>query len=140
MQYTETVLDHFINPRNMGEVENPNGVGEVGSAACGDIMRITMQIADGVIQEVAFKTFGCGAAVATSSVATEMIKGKKVDDALKLTNKEVVDELGGLPLVKIHCSVLAEQAIKTAIADYYKRQGIDPEPIVGAIPDAEDHH
>lgn len=140
MQYTETVLDHFINPRNMGEVENPNGVGEVGSAACGDIMRITMQITDGVIQEVAFKTFGCGAAVATSSVATEMIKGKKVDDALKLTNKEVVDELGGLPLVKIHCSVLAEQAIKTAIADYYERQGIDPEPIVGAIPDAEDHH
>lgn len=140
MQYSDKVLDHFTNPRNMGEVENANGIGEVGSPACGDIMRISLKINDGVIDDVKFKTFGCGAAVATSSIATEMIMGKTIEEALKLSNKAVVEALEGLPAVKIHCSVLAEQAIKTAIADYYTRQGIDPEPIVGKIPDAEACH
>lgn len=140
MQYSDKVLDHFTNPRNMGEVENANGIGEVGSPACGDIMRISLKINDGIIDDVKFKTFGCGAAVATSSIATEMIMGKTIEEALKLSNKAVVEALEGLPAVKIHCSVLAEQAIKTAIADYYTRQGIDPEPIVGKIPDAEACH
>ena len=140
MLYSEKVLDHFTNPRNVGEIEDANAVGEVGNAKCGDIMKIYMKIQDNVIQDVKFKTFGCGAAVATSSMATEMIKGKSVDDALRLTNKAVMEALDGLPAVKVHCSVLAEQAIKSALSDYYTRQGIDPKPIVGEIGECEACH
>lgn len=136
MIYSEKVLDHFANPRNVGEIENADGVGEVGNAKCGDIMKIYLKIDNGIITDVKFKTFGCGAAIATSSMATELIKGKPIEDALKLTNKAVVEALDGLPPVKIHCSVLAEEAIKTALADYYKRQGVDPTPIVGDL----NHH
>ena len=126
MQYTEKVIDHFTNPRNVGEIENADGVGEVGNAKCGDIMKMYLKIEDEIITDVKFKTYGCGAAIATSSVATELIKGKSVDEALRLKNSEVVDELGGLPDVKIHCSVLAEEAIKKAIGDYYVKKGILP--------------
>lgn len=133
MLYSEKVFDHFSNPRNVGEIENADGVGEVGNARCGDIMKMYLKIKDGVIEDVKFKTFGCGAAIATSSMATEMIKGKPLADALKLTNQAVVEALDGLPAVKIHCSVLAEQAIKSAISDYYTKKGIDPLPIVGPI-------
>lgn len=133
MIYSEKVLDHFANPRNVGEIENADGIGEVGNAKCGDIMKMYLKIDNGIISDVKFKTFGCGAAIATSSMATELIKGKPLEDALKLTNKAVVEALDGLPAVKIHCSVLAEEAIKTAIADYYTKQGIDPTPIVGQI-------
>jgi len=140
MLYSEKVLDHFANPRNVGEIENADGIGEVGNAKCGDIMKMYLKIDNGIITDVKFKTFGCGAAVATSSMATELIKGKPIDDALKLTNKAVVEALDGLPPVKIHCSVLAEQAIKAALSDYYKRQGIDPLPIVGEIGECEECH
>ena len=125
--YSEKVMDHFANPRNVGELPGANAIGEVGNAKCGDIMKIYMKIEDDIIKEVSFKTFGCGAAVATSSMATEMVKGKTVKDALELTNKAVVEALDGLPPEKIHCSVLAEEAINAAIYDYYKRQGIEPE-------------
>jgi len=138
--YTQKVMDHFMNPRNVGEIENADGVGEVGNARCGDIMRMYLKIDNNIITDVKFKTFGCGAAIATSSMATELIKGKSIDDALKLTNKAVVEALEGLPPAKIHCSVLAEQAIKTALADYYRKKGIDPEPIVGKIIDCEGCH
>ncbi len=124
--YSEKVMDHFANPRNVGEIEDANAVGEVGNAKCGDIMKIYMKIEDNTIKEVKFKTFGCGAAVATSSMATEMVKGKTIDDALKLTNKAVMEALDGLPPAKVHCSVLAEEAINAAIYDYYKRLGIEP--------------
>lgn len=134
MAYSQKVMDHFAHPRNTGEIPDANGVGEVGNAVCGDIMKMYLKINDKkIIEDVKFKTFGCGAAVATSSIATEMIKGKSVDDALKLTNKAVIEALDGLPPQKIHCSVLAEQAVKAALADYYRRQGVDPEPIVGKI-------
>lgn len=133
MVYSEKVMEHFANPRNVGELSDANGVGEVGNAKCGDIMKMYLRIENGVIRDVRFKTFGCGAAVATSSIATEMIKGKPLEEALKLTNKAVVEALDGLPPVKLHCSVLAEQAVKAAIADYYRRQGIDPTPFVGEI-------
>jgi len=135
--YTDKVMDHFTNPRNVGEMENPTAVGTVGNPKCGDIMKIYLKIENDVIVDVTFKTFGCGAAVATSSMATEMIKGKTIEEALKLTNKDVLDALGGLPPAKIHCSVLAEEATKAAIADYYKQQGIDPTPIVGCGGDCE---
>lgn len=131
--YTEQVMDHFMHPRNMGEIENADGVGEVGNAKCGDIMKMFLKIDDGVITDCKFKTYGCASAIATSSIATEMIKGHRVEEALALSNKAVVEALGGLPAHKIHCSVLAEQAIKAALADYYKKQGIDPEPIVGKV-------
>jgi len=124
--YSEKVMDHFANPRNVGELENANAIGEVGNAKCGDIMKIYMNIEDNIIKEVSFKTFGCGAAVATSSMATEMVKGKTIEEALKLTNKAVMEALDGLPPAKVHCSVLAEEAINAAIYDYYKRQGIEP--------------
>ena len=136
--YSAKVMDHFANPRNVGEIENADGVGEVGNPKCGDIMKMFLKIDNNVITDVKFKTFGCGAAIATSSIATEMIKGKTIDEALKLTNKAVVEALDGLPPVKVHCSVLAEQAIKSAIADYYRRQGIDPTPIVGELPDPDE--
>ncbi len=123
--YSEKVMDHFANPRNMGSIENANAVGQGGNPKCGDIMKIYMDIEDNVIKDVKFKTFGCGAAIATSSMATEMVKGKSVDEALKLSNKAVMEALDGLPPEKIHCSVLAEEAIQSAIEDYHKRQGIE---------------
>lgn len=129
--YSEKVMDHFSNPRNVGEIENADGIGEVGNPKCGDIMKMYLKIDGGIITDVKFKTFGCGAAIATSSMATELIKGKSIEDALKVTNKAVLEALDGLPPVKIHCSVLAEQAIKAALADYYTKKGIDPTPIVG---------
>ena len=140
MLYSDKVFDHFSNPRNVGEIENADGVGEVGNAKCGDIMKMYIKVDNGIISDVKFKTFGCGAAVATSSMATELIKGKSIDDALKLTNKAVVEALDGLTPVKLHCSVLAEQAIKAALSDYYKKQGIDPLPIVGEIKECEHCH
>ena len=123
--YSEKVMDHFANPRNVGEIEDANAVGQVGNAKCGDIMKIYMKIEDNVIEDVKFKTFGCGAAIATSSMATEMVKGKTVDEALQLTNKAVMEALDGLPKEKIHCSVLAEEAIQSAINDYRRRNGED---------------
>lgn len=140
MLYSEKVMDHFANPRNVGEIENADGVGEVGNAKCGDIMKMYIKVDNNIISDVKFKTFGCGAAVATSSIATEMIKGKSIDDALKLTNRAVIEALDGLPPAKIHCSVLAEQAMKSAISDYYTKQGIDPTPIVGEIGECEACH
>ncbi len=138
--YSDKVWDHFSNPRNVGEIEDADGIGEVGNATCGDIMKIYLKIDKDIITDVKFKTFGCGAAIATSSMATEMIKGKPISEALKLTNKAVVEALDGLPPVKVHCSVLAEQAIKHALADYYRRNGIDPTPFVGELKDAEACH
>lgn len=124
MMYSDKVWDHFSNPRNVGEIADADGVGEVGNATCGDIMKIYLKIDHDVITDVKFKTFGCGAAIATSSMATEMIKGKPVSDALAVTNKAVVEALDGLPAHKVHCSVLAEEAIKLALKDYYDRHGI----------------
>ena len=121
--YTEKVMDHFTNPRNVGELEGADGVGQVGNAKCGDIMKISLKIENDVIVDAKFKTFGCGAAVATSSMATEMIIGKTLEEALAITNKAVVEALEGLPPAKIHCSVLAEEAIKAAIGDYYVKTG-----------------
>ena len=129
MQYSEKVLDHFTHPRNVGEIEDANGVGEVGNAKCGDIMKIYLKVSDdGIIEDVKFKTFGCGAAIATSSMATEMVKGKSLE------------ALDGLPPVKMHCSVLAEEALRSAISDYYKRMGKDPAEILGCDADCEACH
>ena len=139
MNYSAKVMDHFANPRNVGELADANGVGEVGNAKCGDIMKMFLKIENGIIVDVRFKTYGCASAIATSSIATEMIKGQPIEDALKLSNKAVVEALGGLPPHKIHCSVLAEQAIKMALADYYTRQGVDPTPFVGKIDCDCDH-
>ena len=122
--YTDTVMDHFLHPRNVGEIADADGVGEVGNAKCGDIMKMYLKIKDGKIEDVKFETFGCGSAIASSSMATEMIKGKSIEDALALTNREVVDALGGLPAHKLHCSVLAEEAVKSAVKDYYDKNGI----------------
>ena len=121
MQYSAKVMDHFANPRNVGEFTDADGVGEVGNPACGDIMKMSIKVKDNVIVDVKFKTFGCGAAIATSSISTEMIKGKTIDEALKLTNKAVAEALGGLPPAKMHCSVLAEEAIEASIDDYLKK-------------------
>ena len=123
--YTDTVMDHFLNPRNVGSMENADGVGEVGNAKCGDIMKMYVKIKDNVIEDVSFETFGCGSAIASSSMATELIKGKTIEEALAVTNKDVVAALGGLPAIKLHCSVLAEEALKTAIKDYYDKNGIE---------------
>jgi len=120
--YNDTVMDHFLNPRNMGDVQEADGVGEVGAAACGDIMKISLKIRDGKIEDARFKTFGCGSAIASSSMATELIKGRTLEEAKNFSNQEVVDALGGLPPVKIHCSVLAEEALKAAIEDYEAKQ------------------
>jgi nitrogen fixation NifU-like protein len=119
--YTDKVMDHFTSPRNVGVIEDADGIGEVGNPKCGDIMRFYIKVEDDIINDVKFKTYGCGAAIATSSIATEMIKGKSIDEALKLTNKAVVEALDGLPPQKIHCSVLAEEAINAAIEDYKKK-------------------
>ncbi|MBV1757590.1 MAG: Fe-S cluster assembly scaffold protein NifU [Dethiosulfatibacter sp.] len=122
--YTEKVMDHFKNPRNVGEIEDANGVGQVGNAKCGDIMKIFLKIDDeDMIEDVKFLTFGCGSAIASSSMATELIKGKHIDEAVTLTNKAVIEALGGLPKVKVHCSVLAEQAVKSALYDYAQKSG-----------------
>lgn len=140
MLYSDKVLEHFANPHNVGEIEDANGVGEVGNAKCGDIMKMYLKIENGVIRDAKFKTFGCGAAIATSSMATDMIKGATVEDALKLSNSAVVEALDGLPASKIHCSVLAEQAVKAALSDYYQKQGVDPEPIVGKVEECDACH
>lgn len=123
--YSEKVMDHFMNPRNLGEIENADGIGEVGNAKCGDIMKIYLKVDKNIITDVKFETFGCGSAIASSSMATEMIKGKSIDEALKLSNKAVAEALDGLPAHKMHCSVLAEEAIKAAVQDYYNKMGID---------------
>lgn len=132
MIYSEKVMDHFKNPRNVGEIENADGIGEVGNAKCGDIMRIYLKVDNDVITDVKFKTYGCGSAIASSSMATELIKGKTLDEAWTLTNKAVAEALDGLPPIKMHCSVLAEDAIHKAINDYRVRQGLEPY-------DMEDH-
>ena len=125
MLYSETVMDHIVNPRNVGVIENADGIGEAGSAKCGDIMRIYLKIQDEAIEDVKFETYGCGSAIASSSMATEMIKGKPVSEALELTNAAVAEALDGLPAAKIHCSVLAEEAVKMAVKDYYDKNGIE---------------
>ena len=122
--YSEKVMDHFENPRNVGKLDDANAIGEVGNAVCGDIMKIYMKIENGIIEDVSFKTFGCGAAIATSSMATELVKGKTIEEALKLTNKAVMEALDGLPPVKVHCSLLAEEAIHAALWDYAEKNGI----------------
>ena len=125
MLYSEKVMDHFRNPRNVGEIENADGIGEVGNAKCGDIMRMYIKVDDGIITDAKFMTFGCGSAIATSSMATELIIGKPVSEAMELSNRAVVEALDGLPAYKMHCSVLAEQAIKAAVFDYYDKNGIE---------------
>jgi len=133
-QYSEQVLDHFTRPRNVGDMPDASGVGTVGNPVCGDIMKMYIKVEDDIITDVRFQTFGCGAAIATSSIATEMIKGKTVDEALRLTNKAVADALGGLPPLKMHCSLLAEQAVRAAIDDYHSRQqGGNPDEVTSAI-------
>lgn len=128
MLYSEKVMDHFQNPRNVGEIENADGIGEVGNPTCGDIMRMYLKIDNDIITDVKFKTFGCGSAIASSSMATEMIKGKNIKEALDLSNQAVVEALDGLPARKIHCSVLAEEAIKSALVDYYEKNGLELPP------------
>ena len=140
MKYSEKVMDHFTNPRNVGEIENADGVGVVGNAKCGDIMKMYLKIDDGVITDCKFKTFGCGAAIATSSMATELVKGHTVEEALSLTNSAVVEALDGLPAVKVHCSVLAEEAIKSAVADYYTKIGKPIDFDYDPNHDEDDHH
>ena len=134
--YTDTVMDHFMHPRNVGEIPNADGVGEVGNAKCGDIMKMYLKINGDIIEDVKFETFGCGSAIASSSMATELIKGKTIDEALAVTNKQVVDALGGLPAHKLHCSVLAEEAIKSAVKDYYDRNNIPYDK--NRFPDCDD--
>lgn len=124
MEYSEKVMDHFMNPRNVGEIEDASGVGTVGNAKCGDIMKVYLKIENGIIEDAKFKTFGCGAAVATSSMATELVKGKTIQEALEITNKAVMEALDGLPPVKVHCSLLAEEAIHAALWDYAQKKGI----------------
>ena len=135
MEYSEKVMDHFTNPRNVGEIENASGVGTVGNAKCGDIMRMYLEIKDGVVIDAKFKTFGCGAAVATSSIATQLVKGKTVEEALLVTNKAVMEALDGLPPVKVHCSLLAEEAIHAALWDYAEKHGITIEGLEKPVND-----
>jgi len=138
--YSEKVMDHFQNPRNVGEIADASGVGEVGNAKCGDIMRMYIKVEDGIITDCKFKTFGCGSAIATSSMATELIKGKPLEEALNLSNKAVVEALDGLPPAKIHCSVLAEEAVRAAVKDYYDKNGIEYDPNEFQIHDCEHCH
>ena len=141
MQYSDKVMDHFLHPRNVGEIEDASGVGEVGNAKCGDIMKIFLDVEDDIIKDVKFQTFGCGSAIASSSMATELIKGKSIHEALALTNKAVAEALDGLPPVKMHCSVLAEQAIKAALIDYAEKNNIHIPELDGVvIDDDHDHH
>ncbi len=130
MAYSEKVMDHFQHPRNVGKMDDADGIGEVGNAKCGDIMKIYIKVKDDIITDIKFNTFGCGSAIAASSMATEMIKGKPISQALELTNKAVVEALDGLPPAKIHCSVLAEEAVKAAIDDYYKKKAAKEQPAV----------
>ena len=134
--YSEKVMDHFMNPRNVGSIEDASGIGEVGNAKCGDIMKIYLKIVDDIIWDVKFETFGCGSAIASSSMATEMILGKSIHEAMRLTNKAVAEALDGLPAHKMHCSVLAEEAIKSALKDYYDKNGIEYDHSI--FPDCED--
>lgn len=138
--YSDKVMDHFQNPRNVGKIEDASGIGEVGNAKCGDIMRMYIKVEDGIITDCKFNTFGCGSAIATSSMATELIKGKKVEEALELSNKAVVEALDGLPAHKIHCSVLAEEAVRAAVKDYYDKNGIAYNPDDFQISDCEHCH
>ena len=140
--YNDKVMDHFMNPRNVGEIQDADGIGTYGSPVCGDMMQISIKVEDEKITDAKFKTFGCGSAIASSSVATDLLIGKTIDEALEMTNKQIIDELGGLPAVKIHCSVLADHAIKSAIYDYAKKAGKTYEGLNGYDPDAEeeDHH
>lgn len=138
--YSEKVMEHFKNPRNVGEIENADGIGEVGNAKCGDIMKMYLKIEDGIINDVKFKTFGCGSAIASSSMATELIKGKTIKEAMSLTNKAVADALDGLPPVKMHCSVLAEQAIKSALLDYSKKHNVSIPGLEDVNFDEDEHH
>ena len=138
--YTEKVMDHFRNPRNVGEIENADGVGEVGNAKCGDIMKIYLKINDGIIDDAKFQTFGCGSAIASSSMATELIIGKSINEAVEITNKVVVEALGGLPKAKVHCSVLAEQAVKLALYDYSQKTGIQIKGMENFNPNEDDVH
>jgi len=138
--YSEKVMDHFQNPRNVGEIEDASGIGEVGNMKCGDIMRMYIKVENDIITDCKFKTFGCGSAIATSSMATELIKGKPLSEALTLSNKAVVEALDGLPPVKVHCSVLAEEAVRAAIKDYYDRNGIEYDPKDFPIHDCEHCH
>lgn len=140
MQYSEKVVEHYTNPRNVGKIENASGIGEVGNPVCGDIMKMFIKVENNIITDVKFKTFGCGAAIATSSISTEMIKGKTLEEALKLKNTDVVNSLGGLPPVKLHCSVLAEEAIHEAIADYYRKEGKLTEEEIKQICNLKEHH
>lgn len=140
MLYSEKVMDHFRNPRNVGEIENADGVGQVGNLKCGDIMRISLKIDDGVVTDAKFTTFGCGSAIATSSMATELLIGKPVEEALSLSNRAVVEALDGLPAHKIHCSVLAEEAVKAAVKDYYDRSHIAYDPKIFCGVDCESCH
>lgn len=137
--YSEQVIEHVKNPRNIGEMENPDGVGRVGNPVCGDVMELYIKVKDGIITDSSFKTFGCGAAIATSSMVTEMVKGKTIKEALEISNKAVADALGGLPPVKMHCSVLAEEALKKALENYYERRGEKP-PFETTPPTGEHHH
>lgn len=137
--YSEKVMEHFMNPRNVGEIEDADGVGEVGNAKCGDIMKMYLKIDNGIIQDVKFKTFGCGSAIASSSMATELIKGKTIDEAMNITNKAVAEALDGLPPIKMHCSVLAEQAIKSALLDYSKKYNVHIEGL-DDVDFSDDHH
>lgn len=137
MEYSEKVMEHFVHPHNVGKLDDADGIGEVGNAKCGDIMKMYLKIENDIITDVKFNTYGCASAIATSSIATDMIKGQPLSEALKLTNKAVVEALDGLPAVKIHCSVLAEQAIKAAVKDYYDKNGIDYNP---ADFEFEEHH
>ena len=140
MQYSDKVMDHFLNPRNVGQIEDASGVGEVGNAKCGDIMKIFLDIEDEIIKDVKFQTFGCGSAIASSSMATEMVKGKSIHEALAITNKAVAEALDGLPPVKMHCSVLAEQAIKAALIDYAEKNNIHIPELDGYVIDHEHDH
>ena len=140
MQYSDKEMDHLLHPRNVGEIEDASGVGEVGNAKCGDIMKIFLDVEDDIIKDVKFQTFGCGSAIASSSMATELIKGKSIHEALALTNKAVAEALDGLPPVKMHCSVLAEQAIKAALVDYAQKNNIDIPELEGFEPDHDHDH
>ncbi|MCL1845389.1 MAG: Fe-S cluster assembly scaffold protein NifU [Defluviitaleaceae bacterium] len=135
MEYSEKVMEHFMNPRNVGEMEGASGVGTVGNAQCGDIMRVYLKIEDGAVSDASFKTFGCGAAVATSSMATELVKGKTIAEVMEITNKAVMDALDGLPAVKAHCSVLAEEAIRAALWDYSQKSGL----VIDGLEEPKEH-
>ena len=140
MEYSEKVVEHYTNPKNVGKIEDASGIGEVGNPVCGDIMKMFIKVENSIIVDVKFKTFGCGAAIATSSISTEMIKGKTLEEALQLKNTDVVNSLGGLPPIKLHCSVLAEEAIHEAIADYYRKEGKLTEEEIKKKCNLKEHH